>query len=231
MSRYGSLNDFWPYAAGVTGACAVVLVLVYRFGILGARRGAGWKYTAEIDAIRKLMREKRYDEAASMVAPLLRKHDITAEFFDVAAVIATHRDQPGQAEKYWRAMCRYYPAEPHGYVRVARLLLRQGKTREAHRLLARASQQVKHTGQLDSLLAEAAQAEKRWDEAIRLWAELRVHMPTEVSGYLQGRICLLAAGRRAEADALLEDVAARMPNHPLVKQALAAAEKAAKAAG
>jgi predicted Zn-dependent protease len=166
-----------------------------------------------------------------MVAPLLRKRDITAEFFDVAAVIANHRERPAEAEKYWRAMYRYYPAEPHGYIRSARLLLRQRKTRQALRLLERARRKVKHSKPLDSIMAEAAQADERWDEAIKLWAELRMKDATVVDGYLQGRVCLLAAGRRAEADALLADVAIRMPNHPEVKRALAAAEKAARTAG
>lgn len=227
MSRYGALNQYWVYAAAAAGVLAVGLVVVYKSGIGRTRRGAGWKYTAEIDAIRKLMAEKRDDEAAAMVAPLLRKRDITAEFFDVAGVIALRRGRTAEAAKHWRAMYRYYPTEPYGYARSARLLMRQGKTRAAHRLLEMARQRVRYPAQLDTVLAEAAQADQQWDEAIRRWAALRVSASNEVNGYLQGRACLLAVGRREEADALLADVAIRMPNHPQVKAALAEAAKTA----
>jgi predicted Zn-dependent protease len=229
MSRYGSLNDVWPYAAAVTGGIALLYIALYRFGGSSARRGAGWKYTSEIDHIRKLMREERYDEAAAFVQPLLQKNDITPEFFDVAAVIADKRGRAAEAGKYWRDMMRYYPSEPWGYMRTARFLLRQGKTAQAHRVLDRARKIVKHPSMLNNVLAQAAQASEQWDEAIQLWAELRATAPGEVNAYLQARTCLLAVGRRDEADALLADVAARMPSNPEVKKALAAAKKASAA--
>lgn len=227
MSRYGSLNDVWPYAAAVAAVLVVALIAVYYFGSIGSRRGAGWKYTKEIDHLRKLMDEKRNDEAAAFVLPLLRKQDITAEFFDCAAVIAERRGKLAQAGRYWRAMQRYYPEMAWGHMRVARFLLRQGKTRQAHQVLERARKIAHDPGVLDSVLAEAAQADEQWDEAIRLWALLRVASPGETKGYLQARVCLLAVGRVEEADALLADVAIRMPNHAHVKQAVAAAQKSA----
>jgi predicted Zn-dependent protease len=227
MSRYGTMSDVWPYAAAVACVFAVVLILVYKFGSGGSRRGAAWRYTAELDQIQKLMDEKRYDEAAALLPPLLRKSDIPGVFFDLAAAIASKRGRPAEAEKYWLALRRYYPEIAWSHMRVARFLLQKGKTKQAHKVLDRARKIVVDPGNLNAVLAETAQASQRWDEAIRLWAELRVSAPGEVNGYLQARVCLLAVGRVEEADALIADVAARFPNHPHVKAVLAAAAKQA----
>lgn len=222
------LDHVWPYAAAVAGvlALALAVAVLIRFGNFGARRPAAWKYAAERTRLRQLLHEQRYDEAAAMVGPLLRRYDISSDFFDIAAIAADRRGRPAEAMKYWLAMPRNYPADPAGYVLAGRMLLRQGKLRRAYRLLERGRTRVGFPPHLDVVLAEAAQAAERWDEAIARWAELRVSAPGEISGYLEARKCLLAVGRREEADALLTDVAARMPGNPLVKAALAAARKA-----
>ena len=222
---YGPMVHLWPYVAAVVGVLVLGYILIYCFGITSGRRASAWKYSKEVDHCRKLMAEGRNDEAAAFVKPLLRKQDIPAEFFDIAAVVADKRGRPAEAGRYWRDMQRYYPTSAWGHMRTARFLLRQGKTKQAHRVLDRARATVLDPHVLDTVLAEAAQAAEQWDEAIRLWAELRETSPGEVRGYLQARICLAAVGRAEEGDALLEDVAARMPSNPYVKAAVAAAKR------
>ena len=169
MSRFGALNEGWPYAAAIAGLFALAYLAVYYLGSLGRRRSpAAWKYTSEIDQLRKLLDTERYDEAAAFVTPLLRKKDITAEFFDVAAIIAERRNQPALAARYWRAMQRYYPENAWGYLRTATYLRRQGKIRQAHRIVERARKIVKEPAHLGRALAESAQASEDWDEAIAL---------------------------------------------------------------
>ncbi len=227
MSRFGALNELWPYAAAIAGVFALAYLTVYRLSGLATRRGpAAWKYTSEIDQLRKLLDTERYDEAAAFVTPLLRKKDITPEFFDVAAIIAERRNNPKLAAQYWRAMQRYYPDNAWGYMRTATYLRRQGKVEQALRVVERARKIVKEPAHLDRALAEAAQGMEDWDEAIKLWARQRAASPGDIHGYLQARTCLLAVGRVAEADELLRDIALRMPANPHVIKAVAAAKKA-----
>lgn len=213
----------WTAAIALT--VFVIFLLVMVLGNFSRHHASKWRYTAELDKVGKLMAAGQYDEVEVMLRPLVRKKDAPGDFAFLRAVAAERRGDDAFAMRLWKRQTKKDPAIAHGYTGQARLLIKHGKVEQAHRLLEAARSRVLVPADLTISMAETAQARKDWENAIRLWKQLRTEAPGRAEGYLQARICLLAVGRTEEAEELLQDVAMRIPADPRVRHAVRKASR------
>jgi tetratricopeptide (TPR) repeat protein len=219
-----------PYAAAFAVFMFLLLVALAKFGRKSPQGPTAWKYTKEIDAAAKLIKLQQYDGAQSILVALLRKSDAPGRASHMLAAIAEQQGKWDEARLRWRAVRKHSPQQVDGYVGECRNLIRLGRVKEADALLAKARKQVTLPELLVKAYAEAAEADKDWETAARVWEEVRRAAPGDVDGYVKGYAALIQTGRTNEAAAVLADGTMRFPSHPKVLKAAAAGPTSGKPA-
>ncbi len=128
----------------------------------------------------------------------------------------------------WDAVRAEMPDEPATYMAFVRTLRKAGHPQQAELVLGEAARRFPADAELAADLARAAEQRKDWATALARWQQMRAAFPQNPAGHLRTAAMLRGElGRSAEAEAVLEEAAARFPNRSEVwtEYAAAAAER------
>jgi tetratricopeptide (TPR) repeat protein len=126
---------------------------------------------------RSLRRAQHEAEADAVLEDAGRRHP---NDFDVAAAIADAAVAAGKgpgAPSRWAALTERFPAEPRGYVRHGEALRQAGELESAAGVLRAAYTRFAEHVELGVALAWTLCAQRRWAEALPLWASLKERFP------------------------------------------------------
>ena len=154
----------------------------------------------------------RFDEAEAAIATALdRFPDQAVLRFEHAVLAAAGADWPA-AETRWALLRERFPEQPAGFVGGAVAVRDQGRHDEAEALIGDAVARFPNDLAARMEHARTAQFAADWPAAIERWAALRESHPDQLAAYTGGAAALHALGRLGEADALLAEAAARLPD-------------------
>jgi len=114
-----------------------------------------------------------------------------------------------------------FPDCEDGYLLGVRYLREVGRLDEADALAIAGMARLPHSGALALEYGHTARKRADWPEAIRRYGEARDRFPNRPGGVIGLATALSAAGRYAEADALLRDAIERFPDDKTVFAAFA----------
>lgn len=126
-----------------------------------------------------------------------------------------------EAADRWAALRRSHPDEPAGYVAGGEALFEAGGLDAAEAVLADGMIRFPEAPEPAVQHALLASRRRDWPEAVRRWDAVRQRFPDEVAGYWGGAQALRQFRRFAEAEALVQEAARRLPDRaePLVEYA------------
>jgi tetratricopeptide (TPR) repeat protein len=107
-----------------------------------------------------------------------------------------------------------FPEFEQGWLTAVRLLRQAGRNEEAEDLARRGSERIPASTDLAVEYARAAEERADWPEAVRRYTALKRRFPTFSGSDLGLARALAGTGRHDEAEALVQDAMARVPNDP-----------------
>lgn len=142
----------------------------------------------------------------------------------VWADLAMRRRDWAEANRRWAEVRRRFPGDGHGYVQGSAALMQLGRTEDADALLGQGHAAMPTNSWLTASWASFAQQQRKLEEALRRWAEMRDQASNHPIGFTGAASALRDLGRHLEADAMLAGALARFPDNsgPLIDWAMVA---------
>lgn len=129
------------------------------------------------------------------------------------ASVANAAHDWADAARRWAEVRERFPDHRAGYDRGVQCLQETGRFDELDEIFLDAMQRFSNEAWPAIQYASLAQKQGHWEEALRRWETVRERFPNEQSGYTQPVTALRELGRELEAEALLEEVTRRLPDH------------------
>jgi tetratricopeptide (TPR) repeat protein len=166
-------------------------------------------YTAGATALREL---GRMDEAVALLDEAARRFPGELKVTIEQAWLAQARRDWPEAARHWDAVRAQLPDEEAGYTAGARALREQGRADEAERLLREAIARFPDRRSPLTEYAWLAYISYEWPEAAERWAAVRARFPDHAEAYALGARALGELRRYEEAEPLLAEAMALLPN-------------------
>lgn len=163
-----------------------------------------------------LLDAQRFADAEALLETAQRQFPADARFAIEAARTAQRRGDRHEALRRWTLVQQRFPNEPEGYSGVAAAHRDAGDFDQADAMLNWGQARFPDVPWLFFEYGWVAHLRRDWPEAVRRWQLVRWRAPEELVGYLQGAVALRAQERLDEAQALLQQAAARFPTEPQV---------------
>ncbi|MBN8871524.1 MAG: tetratricopeptide repeat protein [Rhodospirillales bacterium] len=159
---------------------------------------------------RAMEEQGRLDDAEDMLLDF-RKH--YPGQIDVLTGLARVAERQGDADKAiarWAEVRTKFPRDLQGYFEAQRVLEQAKRPREEiEAVVTQAIHNFPQDARPLTRFALLAHRAQDWEEAAARWKRLREAFPDTVEAYERGAEALRKAGRAAEADAVLVELAAR----------------------
>jgi tetratricopeptide (TPR) repeat protein len=167
-------------------------------------------------AILTLLDAQRFPEAEALLETAQRQFPAHARFAIEAARTARRRGDRDEALRRWTLVQQRFPNEPEGYSGVAAAHRDAGDFDLADAMLNRGLGRFPDVPWLFTDYGWVAHVRRDWPEAVRRWQLVRWRAPDAPVGYLQGAVASCGLERLEDAQALLQQAAARFPTEPQV---------------
>jgi tetratricopeptide (TPR) repeat protein len=169
--------------------------------------------TAGCAALREL---RRFNEAEARIQDACERFptDMTA-FIESAWLANSQRDWPTALQRWERVRDRF-PERPEFHVRVCETLTELWRFDEAEAKLAEGMARFPNYGDFALQHARMALRHNNFEVAAQRFADVRARFPHIVGGWTGGAYALRYQFKLAEADALLEEAALRLPSEPAI---------------
>jgi tetratricopeptide (TPR) repeat protein len=177
------------------------------------RHPVGW-----VGGVESLREAGRVNEAEVLLDQLRERFPAEAAIPILAASLADAAKDWSKSVDLWAVAREHLPQNPIGFIKGAKALSQNGDLDQADALLADGIDRFPGNAELVTQWAELAVYRQRWSDAVERWALLRQQHPTIPLGYVNGSTALLAAGRAAEAEALITAAIEQFPDRPDVRR-------------
>ena len=177
------------------------------------RHPVGW-----VGGVESLREAGRVNEAEVLLDQLRERFPAEAAIPILAASLADAAKDWSKSVDLWAVAREHLPQNPIGFIKGAKALSQNGDLDQADALLADGIDRFPGNAELVTEWAELAVYRQRWSDAVERWALLRQQHPTIPLGYVNGSTALLAAGRAAEAEALITAAIEQFPDRPDVRR-------------
>ena len=161
-----------------------------------------------------LREDARLGEADTLLRDAARRFPDQPGLAIEWARLGEHHSNRAEAVRRWDRVRERFPDQPAGHLGAAQARREAGQIDQAETLLAAALERFPHEGVLRFEHAVLAAARADWPAAAERWQILRERFPEQPAGYVAGAVALREQGRRADAEALLVEAAARFPGDP-----------------
>ncbi len=167
-------------------------------------------YAAAGEYLRDAM---RLDEAEAILAEGRRRCPAHEPIAVLEAWIPHYRGDAAEAERRWSAARAAFPDCFDAYYGGGAMLTTLGRFDEADALYRDAFARFPMSSQLLGDFAAVAQARGDLPEAARRWSALHTLFPDDIDGTVREARALLEQGAYAQAEALVDDLTQRHPDH------------------
>jgi tetratricopeptide (TPR) repeat protein len=154
------------------------------------------------DTVRILLDLGDYDEAEAFTLNGAKRFPGKAHFLEGYARAADFRRDFAESARRWALVRRKFPRSEQGYAFGAAALRVLGELDKTAALIARGRKKLPEALAVLIEYARVAEAQQDWEEAYRRWHAMR---DRHVWGYTGGAEALFKLGRRADAEALLQE--------------------------
>jgi len=166
-------------------------------------------YTAGAVALRE---QGRMAEAEALLCDAAERFPDEPQVVVEQAWLAQARRDWAEAARCWDAVRAWLPEEEVAYTGGARAMREQGRADEAERLLREAIARFPDRRSPLTEHAWLAQISRDWPAAVERWAAVRARFPDHAEAYVLAAQALAELGRHDEAEALLAEGRARLPD-------------------
>ncbi|GAN76134.1 tetratricopeptide repeat protein [Acidisphaera rubrifaciens] len=187
-------------------------------------------HLAPVMMARALEAMGRPADAAATLVDGRQRQPTECEIVEEQARLAERQGDLAAAGGFWREVVRDFPHRAHAYVEGTRTLIAAGDVPGAEALLAAAIGRTPGDQGLLAQYADLATTRAEWEAAALRWGAVRAVAPDDSLAIVREAQALHLLGRTDEAQALVADAAARMPDDAMIAQAVSVLA-AARAAG